>query len=153
MSSDLQTYFLRKNAILSTKAYQLEVNSAAQLGQAFEALQKAGISDVNIEKTDISNIEELRREIRVKAIQAAQKNAQVLAEAIGQEAQWAIYIQDYGFNMRPYANVLMTKSAMTMDAAAGVEESGPALEFEKTKIEHSVMARFVLKTTGWSGRK
>lgn len=153
MSSDLQTYFLRKNAILSTKAYQLEVHSAAQLGQAFEALQKAGISDVNIEKTDISNIEELRREIRVKAIQAAQKNAQVLAEAIGQEAQWAIYIQDYGFNMRPYANVLMTKSAMTMDAAAGVEESGPALEFEKTKIEHSVMARFVLKTTGWSARK
>ena len=153
MSSDLQTYFLRKNAILSTKAYQLEVNSAAQLGQAFEALQKAGISDVNIEKTDISNIEELRREIRIKAIQAAQKNAQVLAEAIGQEALWAIYIQDYGFNMRPYANVLMTKSAMTMNAAAGVEESGPALEFEKTKIEHSVMARFVLKTTGWSGRK
>lgn len=34
MSSDLQTYFLRKNAILSTKAYQLKVNSAQQLGEA-----------------------------------------------------------------------------------------------------------------------
>ena len=30
MTSDLQTYFLRKNAILSTKTYQLKVSSAAQ---------------------------------------------------------------------------------------------------------------------------
>ena len=59
MSSDLQTYFLRKNAILSTKTYQLKVSSAAQLGQAFEALQAAGIADVNIERTDVSNMDEL----------------------------------------------------------------------------------------------
>ena len=61
MSSDLQTYFLRKNAILSTKTYQLKVSSAAQLGQAFEALQAAGIADVNIERTDVSNMDELRQ--------------------------------------------------------------------------------------------
>jgi len=148
MSSDLQTFFLRKNAILSTKVYRLEVSSARQLGEAFEALQGAGISDVNIEKTDVSNLEELRQEVRKKAIQAAQKNAQVLAEAIGQEAMWAIYIQDYGFNMRPFANVMMTKSTAMNDAM--VEEAAPELQFEKIRIEHSVMARFVLKTTGWS---
>ena len=151
MSSDLQTFFLRKNAILSTKIYLLEVNSARQLGEAFQALQTAGISDVNIEKTDVSNIEELRQEVRAKAIKAAQTNAQVLAEAIGQRAKWAIYIQDYGFNMRPYANVMMTKSSLT-DSAAG-EETVPELQFEKKRIEHSVMARFVLTTTGWSDQK
>ena len=134
MSSDLQTYFLRKNAILSTKAYQLKVNSAQQLGEAFQALQTAGISDVNIEKTDVSNIEELR--------QAARKNAEVLAAALGQQAKEAIFVQDYGFNMRPYANVLMAKSMAVADAAG--EEAAPQLEFQKIKIEHSVMVRFIL---------
>ena len=97
MSSDLQTYFLRKNAILSTKAYQLKVNSAQQLGEAFQALQTAGISDVNIEKTDVSNIEELRQEVRTNAAKAARKNAEVLAAALGQQAKEAIFVQDYGY--------------------------------------------------------
>ena len=139
MSSDLQTYFLRKNAILSTKAYQLKVNSAQQLGEAF---QTAGISDVNIEKTDVSNIEELRQEVRTNAAKAARKNAEVLAAALGQQAKEAIFVQDYGFNMRPYANVLMAKSMAVADAAG--EEAAPQLEFQKIKIEHSVMVRFIL---------
>ena len=64
----------------------MKVNSAQQLGEAFQALQTAGISDVNIEKTDVSNIEELRQEVRTNAAKAARKNAEVLAAALGQQA-------------------------------------------------------------------
>ena len=144
MSSDLQTYFLRKNAILSTKTYQLKVSSAAQLGQAFEALQAAGIADVNIERTDVSNMDELRQQVRADAAKAARKNAEVLAEAVGQTAGPAVYIQDYGYNTPRYANVmLMAKSAAVADAA-GTAEATPNLEFEKIRIEHSVTVRFLL---------
>ena len=144
MSSDLQTYFLRKNAILSTKTYQLKVSSAAQLGQAFEALQAAGIADVNIERTDVSNMDELRQQVRADAAKAARKNAEVLAEAVGQTAGPAVYIQDYGYNTPRYANVmLMAKSAAVADAA-GTAEATPNLEFEKIRIEHLVTVRFLL---------
>ena len=144
MSSDLQTYFLRKNAILSTKTYQLKVSSAAQLGQAFEALQAAGIADVNIERTDVSNMDEQRQQVRADAAKAARKNAEVLAEAVGQTAGPAVYIQDYGYNTPRYANVmLMAKSAAVADAA-GTAEAAPNLEFEKIRIEHSVTVRFLL---------
>lgn len=44
--------------------------------------------------------------------------------------------------MRPYANVLMAKSMAVADAAG--EEAAPQLEFQKIKIEHSVMVRFIL---------
>ena len=136
MSSDLQTYFLRKN--------QLKVSSAAQLGQAFEALQAAGIADVNIERTDVSNMDELRQQVRADAAKAARKNAEVLAEAVGQTAGPAVYIQDYGYNTPRYANVmLMAKSAAVADAA-GTAEATPNLEFEKIRIEHSVTVRFLL---------
>ena len=128
MSSDLQTYFLRKNAILSTKTYQLKVSSA----------------DVNIERTDVSNMDELRQQVRADAAKAARKNAEVLAEAVGQTAGPAVYIQDYGYNTPRYANVmLMAKSAAVADAA-GTAEATPNLEFEKIRIEHSVTVRFLL---------
>ena len=138
MSSDL---FKRKD-VSTSKTYQLEVNSATQLAHVFQALQAVGISDASIERTDVSNME-LRQQVRAAAAKAAQQNAQVLASALGQKAGKALFVQDYSYSARPYANIMMAKSAV-MDMAAEAT-AAPTLEFEKIKIEHSVMVRFVLE--------
>ena len=137
MSSDL---FKRKD-VSTSKTYQLEVNSATQLAHVFQALQAVGISDASIERTDVSNMDELRQQVRAAA--AAQQNAQVLASALGQKAGKALFVQDYSYSARPYANIMMAKSAV-MDMATEAT-AAPTLEFEKIKIEHSVMVRFVLE--------
>lgn len=142
-SADLRTYLLRKNTVLSTKTYLLKVSTATQVGQVFRALADIGVSDVNIEKTDVSNMDELRQQVRAAAAVAAKQNAEILAQAVGRQAGKALYIQDYSYNARPYANVMLAKSSAVMDAAG--EESMPELEFEKIKIEHSVMIRFALE--------
>lgn len=142
-SADLRTYLLRKNTVLSTKTYLLKVSTATQVGQVFRALADIGVSDVNIEKTDVSNMDELRQQVRAAAAVAAKQNAEILARAVGRQAGKALYIQDYSYNARPYANVMLAKSSAVMDAAG--EESMPELEFEKIKIEHSVMIRFALE--------
>ena len=139
MSSDL---FKRKD-VSTSKTYQLEVNSATQLAHVFQALQAVGISDASIERTDVSNMDELRQQVRAAAAKDAQQNAQVLASALGQKAGKALFVQDYSYSARPYANIMMAKSAV-MDMAAEAT-AAPTLEFEKIKIEHSVMVRFVLE--------
>ena len=126
MSSDL---FKRKD-VSTSKTYQLEVNSATQLAHVFQALQAVGISDASIERTDVSNMDELRQQVRA-------------ASALGQKAGKALFVQDYSYSARPYANIMMAKSAV-MDMAAEAT-AAPTLEFEKIKIEHSVMVRFVLE--------
>ena len=63
MSSDL---FKRKD-VSTSKTYQLEVNSATQLAHVFQALQAVGISDASIERTDVSNMDELRQQVRAAA--------------------------------------------------------------------------------------
>ena len=68
MSSDL---FKRKD-VSTSKTYQLEVNSATQLAHVFQALQAVGISDASIERTDVSNMDELRQQVRAAAAKAAQ---------------------------------------------------------------------------------
>ena len=141
MSSGLQTYFLRKNAILSTKTYQLKVSSAAQLGQAFEALLEAGIADVNIERTDVSNMDELRQQVRADAAKAARKNAEVLAEAVGQTAGPAVHIQDDGYGT---PDGLVGVVAGLTSTNTRMEKAAPNLKFEKIRIKHSVTVRFLL---------
>lgn len=143
-SADLQTYLLRKNTVLTTKTYLLKVTTATQVGEVFRSLANIGVSDVNIEKTDVSNMDELRQQVRAAAAVAAKQNADILSKAVGRQTGKAIYIQDYSYNARPYANVMFAKSAPMMDGGA-MGESAPELEFEKIKIEHSVMIRFALE--------
>lgn len=143
MSSDLQSFFLRKDAVLATKTFQLKVNSAEQLAKVFQALQSTGVSDVNLTRTTVSNLEELQQQVRREAAQNAQKDAQVLAEAIGQKIRQAIYIQDFGFNTPRALPVMFAKSAAVANDELA-EGAAPPLEFQKIKIEHSVLIRFTL---------
>ena len=143
MSSDLQSYFLRKDAILTTKSYELKVNSAKQLTAAFQALQSAGISDVNLTRTDVSNMAELRQQVRAKAAKQAQQNASTLAEALGTKIGPALYVQDYGDNnARSFRPIMLAKSAMANDEA---EAGMPDLSFQKITIEQSVLVRFWMR--------
>ena len=145
MSTDLQTYLLKKNAIMTTKSYQLKINSTAMLTKAFQALGDAGISDVSIEKTAISNIEELRKELRMAAAKSAQANAASLAEAVGRKLGKALYIQDFNYVQPYYRNVALAKSNVALDVAGYAAESAPVLDFEKIKLELSVTARFAME--------
>ena len=70
-SADLRTFFLRKDAVLGTKTYLLKVSTATQVGQVFQTLAEMGVSDVNIERTDVSNMDELRQKVRAAAAVAA----------------------------------------------------------------------------------
>lgn len=141
-SADLQTYLLKKNSPVSTKSYQLKVANVETLDKVFQALTKIGISDININRTDISNMEQLQQNLAVQAAKNAHESAKLLAAAVGQKVGKAIYIQDYGYNARPYPMVMMAKSA-AFDQENG--ESALQLQFQKSKIEHSVLIRFALE--------
>ena len=97
MSSDLQTYFLRKKTrFSSTKTLPTGKSPAPRSSDKRSKLcRRQGIADVNIDKrTDVSNMDELRQQVRADAAKAARKNAEVLAEAVGETAGPAVYIQD-----------------------------------------------------------
>lgn len=144
MASDLKTYLLKKNAVMTTKSFQLKINSTEMLSKVFQTLGEAGIADVSIAKTAISNIQELRKEARIQAAKAAQENAASLAEAVGRKLGKALYIQDSGYTPRYYtSNIALAKSTVMADGA--VEEAMPSLEFEKIRIEMSVLIRFALE--------
>lgn len=140
---DMMNAQLKKD-VATSKSYMLEVNSATQLAHVFQALQTIGISDAAVERTDVSNMDELRQQVRGASAKAARQNAEILAAALGQKVVRAIFVQDNSYYSRPYSNVVLTRTMKVADAGVAAT-AAPTLEFQKITIDHSVLVRFMLE--------
>ena len=121
-----------KKDVATSKSYMLEVNSATQLAHVFQALQTIGISDAAVERTDVSNMDELRQQVRGASAKAARQNAEILAAALGQKVGKAIFVQDNSYYSRPYSNVVLTRTMKVADAGVAAT-AAPTLEFQKSR--------------------
>lgn len=143
MNSFFEKYILKKDRILLAKSYVLKVSSADMTAKVFSALEEAGISDVSIAKTSLSNVEKVREGVMEKAAVNAKEKAVLLANALGRKAGKAIFIQNYD-NYSIMVRGVQSVSKMSMAESADGFIS-PVLEFEKIKFEHSVLVRFELE--------
>lgn len=143
-SSNFRSYLLRKNSILTSKDYQLLLHNGQTTARVFIELEKIGISNISIEKVGHSKIEALQNKVKVMAIIAAKEKAKLLAAGINQSVGNALYVQEMGSGYYPRvqrAGNIMMKSL----AEADMVESIPEIEFEKIKLEYSILVRFELK--------
>lgn len=140
---DMNSSYYRRGSLAATQ-YELKVGSAAEVNKVFEALDKAGISNVNITRTACSNIEQLRSEARKAAMVDAQQRARELAEAVGQSVGACYEINDYTTTAQPVvlrSKAMMTNAAM-LDSAT--TEPEPNVEFEQIVISYNISAKFLL---------
>ena len=142
LSSALQKFILKKDAILQTKSYTLKVTGTKMLSDVFAQLEQAQISDVNITKASLSNPEEVGREVMAEAALNARANAEAIVSALGQKVGYPLYIQSYTTTPRPVpVNAKMNDVVITRGVAM---ESAPQpeLDFQKIKVEQNVTVRF-----------
>lgn len=146
-ASNFQFYWLGKSDIFVMKEYQLLVHDAPTAGKVFIELEKIGISNITIHKLDHSKIREFRKEVKVDAIKAAKEKAAELAIAIGQGIGRALFIEEIERNNNFLSNTLSGKVAgVTIRGSQSISElNNLDVEFEKIKIEYSILCRFELK--------
>ena len=140
---DMNSSYYRRGSLAATQ-YELKVGSAAEVNKVFEALDKVGISNVNVTRTACSNIEQLRSEARKAAMVDAQQRARELAEAVGQSVGACYEINDYTTTAQPVvlrSKAMMTNAAMLDSATA---EPEPNVEFEQIVISYNISAKFLL---------
>ena len=146
MSSNFKYYLFTKNDILLSKEYQLLVKDGKTASRVFIELEKIGISNISIDRLDNSNLEKYRKEVKIDAIKAAKDKAESLATALNQGIGRAIYIQEVEQNFKngvPGAsNSIMIRGVSTELYGSSTQ---PDIDFEKIKIEYSILCRFELK--------
>lgn len=142
ISSNFKYYWLTKSEILLAKEYQLLVRDGKTVSKVFIELESIGISNVSIDKLDNSNIQKYRKEVKIDAIKAAKEKAESLANAIGQNIGRAIYIQELEGGNPIVSNRISIRGASSLYGSRAPE---PEIDFEKIRLEYSVICRFELK--------
>jgi hypothetical protein len=142
--SNFKKYFLKQQDVLKIKSYTLMVTNAIMAGKAIIALEELSISNVTVDRTEYSGIENLKLALKSKVILKAKKQAESLCNPLNQKVGKAILISDT-FN---YNNFQGRSDKMTIRGYSALAENviAPAnIQFEKIKIETEVNVKFILE--------
>lgn len=150
LSSNFKYYFIKESKIYQSKEYELMVKDAASAGKVIQNIEELGISNVSISRVDHSNIKEFQRQVKINALQIAKEKANELVIAIDQSLGRALYIQELD-NMQ-VINRLSGKAAgvtsniiVRGNSLDEIKSNQPAIEFEKIKLQYSILTRFEIK--------
>ncbi len=135
----------KPTTFVESKNYILKVSNLYKIDGIISRVDEKGIAYVNIDRYEFSKIEKLRKDIKIKALQAAKEKATYLLEGIGEQLGEAIDIIeiDHTYTPQPvYSNMMMR--TMSADAASGgMPESN--VDVQKIKVRYEMKAVFKIK--------
>jgi len=144
LSSNFKKYFLRKQDILKAKSFELLVYDAKTAGQIIYEFEGIGISNVDLDRTEYSGIDELKLELKSLAIKKAKKQAIAMVKPLNQSVGRAIFISDVQsdivYALQGRAAGIKIRGASTLQQ----ETIESPIEFEKIKVESEVNVKFII---------
>ncbi len=133
---------------LESKQYVLELSDLTKIDPILSKVEPKGIEFVNINRYDHTKMEQFRKELKIKALQAAKEKAGYLIGSVGEQLGGILEIQEMGDNVyypQPYEarSNMMMKAEMADGAAMGAAE--PEIGFKKIKLRYEMRAAFAIK--------
>ena len=125
------------------KSFVLQLATAEQVTKIAQELQNMRIGELAIAKTEYSKIESLQKEVRIAAIKAAKDKAEYLLQAIGEQVDKPLEIQeaqDSFFARSPISNTMLSNSISVVS-----EEDRAPTEFSKIQVKFSYSVKFGIK--------
>ena len=144
VASNFKKYILKGTDVLKDKAYTLLVYDAETAGKVIVGLESIEISNVQLDKTEYSKIEQLKIELKQKAVSKAITQAKFLLEPLNQNLGKAIFISDLNTSYSNRANA----ATIQIRAYSSMKETqyDPIdIEFEKINIKSSVTVNFEIE--------
>jgi uncharacterized protein len=124
--------------------YEVKLKKVDDMDKLVDKLDDEATQNFYLSRTSHSNMDSIKKELKIGAVKAAKYKATYLADAIGEHVGQALTINDpnEGNNNYPrpmYANVMMK--------AQGDEAAAPPMnvDFKKIKISYDVNVVFELK--------
>ena len=143
VTSNFKKYFLKGTDVLKNKAYTLLVYDAETAGTVIVGLESIEISNIHLNKTEYSRIEELKIELKQKAVLKAKMQAESMLKPLNQKIGKALYISDLNSNITNLLSGKATGIQIRGYSSHKVKEYKPIdIEFEKIKIESAVIIKF-----------
>ena len=129
------------------KSFQLKLISAAELEKFLEKLEPVKVDFVDVTRLSHSDLEKIRLELKISALQAAKSKAEALLKSINAEIGKPLMVRDWDMEVYPVernmaANVMYKAEAQFDDGSMPQE---PAIGFRKIKLTAQITAQFEIK--------
>lgn len=143
LSSNFKKYFLKQKDIMKSKAYKLKVFDAQTAGKVIVGLEDIGISNVSLDKTEYSKIEELKLKLKSKAVAKAKIQAEYLIAPLNQKITKALFITDTYFQSYNYNGELDEIVVIGFSGKRMKQDYQPIdIEFKPIIVEAEVSIKF-----------
>jgi uncharacterized protein YggE len=125
---------------LASKQYRLKLSDLNKFDQILSAVDPKGIQSTNIESYDYSKMDQLKNQLKLKALLAAKDKATYLLSGIGDKLGDAIDITEVDNSSFPQPRMY----AMLQGKVAGVNVSAPQsdIDFKTIKLSFQINAVF-----------
>ena len=135
----------KPTTFLESKSYIIKVPNLYKIDGIISKVDDKGIAFTNIDRYEFSKIEQLRKEIKIKALQAAKEKAKYLLEGIGEQMGEALDIIeiDQSYTPQPVYSNMMMRSARVEVASDAMPESN--VDVQKIKVRYEMKASFRIK--------
>ncbi len=147
LGSNYRFYLLKQKDVLKTKQYILKVEDAVTTSKVFMLLEDLDISNTSIDRVDHSEIETIKNNTRIKAIENAKQKAIAFTKPLNQIVGPAIYLTD-NETAANLGTPLQGRAAGVVIRGYGkgkVDKELPKIEFEKISVSTIVSIKFILK--------
>lgn len=134
--SDFKSRILGQK-INTSKQFELLIKESKRVPQVFVKLEDLGISNINLLRVDHSKREEFELEVKVLAVRAAKKKAELMLAELDNKVGKTLYVQENSSGYYPRANNTMMLSRGQADY-----ESLPDLDFRTMVFQAGVQVRF-----------
>jgi uncharacterized protein YggE len=139
--SQLGKFGRKEKDAFREKSYELKLTSAAELEKFLEKLEPVKVEQLDLTRVSHTDLEKIKIDLKVKALQAAQVKAQTLLKAIGAEAGKPLMVRDWDNDpIQPMPGVLNM-----MFKAGGADAGESEIGFRKIKLKAQIIAQFEIK--------
>lgn len=141
----------RQKDIFREKTYQIKLTSAAEVEKFISKIESVKIDYADIARLSHSELEKMKLDLKVKALQAAKTKAEALVKAVGSELGKPLVIREVDFAPYiPTANERYDKYKATGAIMRSMDNqqssySEPEISFKKIKLQAQINAQFEIK--------
>ncbi len=125
---------------LASKQYSIKVKDLNKFNTVISGVDAQGIAYTNIERYAYSKEDELKKDLKIKALKEAKTKATYLVEAIGEKLWGVLEINESENNNYPQP-VYRT----TMMKSESFADSAPQIDFKKIKLSVTIRAVFQIR--------
>jgi uncharacterized protein YggE len=144
LSAYNNTYLKKKNPdFLASKQYGIKFHDLNKYNQILSKVDPKGIQSTYIESYDYSKINQLKNELKLKALLAARDKAKYMLTGLSENLGPVLNITESDNSNYPQPRQVMFKSMAANDARGAVAESD--IDVRKIKLSFQVNAVFEIK--------